>query len=161
MLDDDPALLTISYDWGLGGLEDGIGAAGHVGNRAIAEFFLSQGVLLTICVAAMLGQTDDVRAFLESDPEQAQAKGPHGIPVLFHAAMSGKVEIAELLLATGCREGFNQALHGAVNFSHLEMVAWLLEHGVTDTNTLDFQNKTPLEKARAKSDEGIMILLQR
>src|SRR3954453_17117025 len=98
MLKDRPDLLNVEYDWGpQGGTENGIGAAAHVGNRPIAEFFLAQGVPSNICVAAMLGQVDQVKAFLESDPALANARGAHGITVMFHAAMSGSIPVVELL----------------------------------------------------------------
>ena len=51
---DKPALLTVQHQWGENDYEDGLGAASHVGNRAIAEFFLEQGVPMSICSAAML-----------------------------------------------------------------------------------------------------------
>src|SRR5258707_2145353 len=107
MLAEQPDLLNVEYDWGPGGRETGIGAAAHVGDRAIAEFFLARGVPSNICVAAMLGRTDEVRQALNNDPSLANARGAHGISVLFHAAMSGNIEIAGLLLAAGCHEGFN------------------------------------------------------
>src|SRR5688572_20161515 len=63
MLADRPELLNIEYDWGaMGGLETPIGAAAHVGNRAIAEFLLAKGAPSNICVAAMLGKDDEVKA---------------------------------------------------------------------------------------------------
>jgi ankyrin repeat protein len=160
LLAEHPDLLDAAYDWGAGGIEDGISAAAHVGNRAIAEFYLSQGIPLTICAAAMLGWVDDVRAFLVADPTLAQARGAHGIPVLFHAALSGKVEIAEMLVAAGCQEGFNHALHGAADFGQHGMAVWLLAHGVTDASTPDYQNKTPLEKAQERGDTAMIALLQ-
>ena len=42
MLTQNPELLTVEYDWGQGRPENGVSAAGHVGNRDIAEFFLAQ-----------------------------------------------------------------------------------------------------------------------
>jgi ankyrin repeat protein len=159
LLAEHPDLLQAAYDWGPSGLEDGLSAAAHVGHRIIAEFLLAQGVPSTMCAAAMLGRTEEVRAFLAADPSQANARGAHGIPVLFHAAMSGRIEIVELLWAAGCREGFNQALHGAVNFGHQDMAAWLLTHGVTDAHTPDFQGKTPLQKAEERGDAALIALI--
>jgi uncharacterized protein len=161
MLAAQPGLLRVEYDWGPGGLEDGLGAASHVGNRPIAEFLIAEGAPPTICTLAMLGDTAGVKKELASDPAQANARGAHGIPVMFHAAMSGKVEIAESLLAAGCKEGFNHALHGAIMFGHTDMVAWLLDHGVTDLNARDWQNKTPLENAQANNQQAIVDLLMR
>ena len=101
MLADQPALLTVQHQWGEGDFEDGLGAASHVGNRPIAEFFLAQGVPLSVCAAAMLGRTSDVAAFIQADAAQANAHGAHNIPILFHAAMSGDTALTDLLLASG------------------------------------------------------------
>jgi ankyrin repeat protein len=160
MLKDEPALLTVVHDWGESGLEDGIGAAAHVGNRKIAEFFLAQGVPLNICVAAMLGRAEDVKAFLELDPALANARGAHGIPVMFHAAMSGNTEVADLLRQHGCNEGYSAALHGAIAHRHKNMVAWLLDNGATELEALDFQGKTPLQQATETNQADIADLLR-
>src|SRR5262249_38835705 len=144
----------------MGGLESGIGAAAHVGNRAIAEFFLAQGVSPTICVMAMLGRIDAVRAMLAQDPALANARGAHGITVMFHTAMSGEIPIAELLKAAGCNEGFSYALHGAIAFGHDKMVAWLLDNGATNINAPDYENKTPLERATERNQPAIIELLK-
>jgi ankyrin repeat protein len=160
LLAEHPDLLRAEYDWGPGGLEEGIGAAAHVGNRTIAEFFLSKGVPLNICVAAMLGRIADVRAFLAADPGLANARGAHGIPVMFHAAMSGSVEVTEVLRAHGCDEGYSSALHGAINFGHRDMVAWLLDHGATQLDVKDYQDKTPLRRAEESGLTEIAELLR-
>ncbi|MBC7869867.1 MAG: ankyrin repeat domain-containing protein [Chitinophagaceae bacterium] len=160
MLAENPDLLRVEYEWQPGDLEDGIGAAAHVGNREIAEFFLEQGVSLNICVAAMLGRQEDVKSFLEKDPALANAKGAHGISLMFHAAMSGSVEIAKLLKEHGCNEGYNHALHGAINHKQSAMVRWLLENGVTDVNTLDYQGKTPLKNAQESGQIEVAAMLE-
>ena len=159
-LTDHPDLLPVYYDWGDSGLENAIGAAAHVGNRQIAEYLLSLGAEPNICVWAMLGDVVQVRAILKTDRSQANARGAHGIPVLFHAAMSGNLDVVEALYAAGCHEGFNFALHGAVNFGQTEIVRWLLAHGVTDVGTKDFQGRTPLEKAQEAGAEEIVELLE-
>jgi uncharacterized protein len=130
--------------------ESALAAASHTGQRAIAEFLLEQGAPLVICTAAMLGRTDDVAAFLHEDASLANARGAHGIPILFHAAMSGNTDVTGLLLAHGGGEGINAALHGAVAYNHVTMAQWLLAHGVTDVNVLNFEEKTPLKVANER-----------
>jgi len=147
MLADNPALLTVQHQWGENDYEDGIGAASHVGNRPIATFFLEQGVPLSICAAAMLGRTADVAAFIQADPAQANAHGAHRIPILFHAALSGDTDLTDLLLNAGCTEGFDDAVHAAIMGGHADMVSWLLEHGASDLQVLNYEGKSPLKKA--------------
>jgi ankyrin repeat protein len=160
MFADNPALLHVAYEWSPGDWEQGVMAAAHMGNRAIAEFFLAQGSVMNICVAAMLGRTDDVKAFLEGDRNLANARGAHQITVMFHAAMSGKTEIAQLLKAYGCKEGYSYALHGAIDYGHQSMVEWLLDNGVQNINALNFEGKTPLKVALEKGHDDIADLLR-
>lgn len=155
-----PDLLYAQHQWGEDDFEDGLGAASHVGNRDIAQFFIAQGVEPTICTLAMLGDRAGVSAFLSIDPQTANARGAHGITVMFHAALSGDTEIASMLKVAGCVEGYNHALHGALMFGHVDMVRWLLDNGVTDVNTKNFQDKTPLAVAIEKSYADIEALLR-
>src|SRR5262245_56477866 len=98
LLAEDPSLLNIMYEpW----RETPLGAASHVGNRAIAEYLLGQGAPLTVPTAAMLGQVDGIKAFLVADPANAHVTGAHGISLLFHGAMSGNIELVEMLKAHG------------------------------------------------------------
>ncbi len=161
LLAEHPALLNVAFQWGEDDFEDGLGAASHVGNRAIAEFYLAQGVPLTICTAAMLGRVHDVKKFLNDDPSLATAKGAHKITLLFHTAMSGKTEIANLLVERGGGEGATHAIHGAINFGHLDMTRWLLEHGAKDdVEVLNYEGKTPLQKASELGHTEIADLLR-
>lgn len=160
MLAENPDLLNVEHQWGEDDYESGIGAAAHVGNRPIAEFFLAQGVTSNICVAAMLGRLNEVQGYLEQDRTQANAHGAHSIPVLFHAAMSGNVEIAALLKAQGCTEGYDIALHGAIASGHKDMVAWLLDNGASDVTVKNYEDKTPLAKAIEGEHAEIADLLR-
>jgi hypothetical protein len=103
MLAEQPTLLNATWDWGGGDFETGIGGAGHMGNREIAEFLISQGARLDIFVAAMLGKIDIVRALLTTWPSLLQSKGPHGIPLLRHARAGGDQakEVVEYLTSLG------------------------------------------------------------
>lgn len=160
LLAEHPDLLNVRHQWGPEDFEDGIGAAAHVGSRAIAEFFLAQGAPSSICVAAMLGRADEVRQFLEADPALANARGAHGIALMFHAAMSGSLEVVDLLYERGCREGFSSALHGAINHGHKEIVAWLLDHGAADMSIKNFQGKSPMQNALDQNRQDIADLLR-
>ena len=140
--------------------EDALGAAAHVGNRPIAEYLLASGAPATIFSAAMLGDVEAVRDFLDRDPSLANAGGAHGIPLMVHAGAGGDTAVAELLRARGCREGFGQALHGAAMFGHEAMVRWLLERGVDDVNLPSTQGKTALDLARLAGHHEVVRMLE-
>ena len=150
-----PALLNSRYDlWNETALE----AAAHMGAHDIAHYLLAAGAPLTICAAAMLGQTAQVAAFLRADPALADATGAHGIPVLVHAALSGKPEIAELLVRAGGGAGADDALVEAVTCGHKNMVAWLLEYGAS-AHAVNFEGKSALRIAQEKGYDEIVRLL--
>lgn len=155
-----PSLINASARW----VETPIQAASHTGAKEVAEFLLAQGASLDICTAAMLGQIDRVRAFLELDPALCRATGAHGIPVLYHAAIRGHVGVAELLLTFGADvnqgEGGNTALHGAARFGRAEMARWLLDRGAHG-NALDYEKKTPLRVAVEAGHADVADLLRR
>ncbi|MDX2078439.1 MAG: ankyrin repeat domain-containing protein [bacterium] len=159
-LEQYPDLLRAQHQWGEDDFEDGLGAASHVGNREIAQFFIAQGVEPTMCAVAMLGDRAGVDAFLALDPQSANARGAHGITVMFHAALGGDVAIAQTLKDAGCNEGFNHALHAAVGGGHGDMVRWLLANGVTDVNTKNFQDKTALVQAIENGHAEIEAMLR-
>ncbi len=69
LLEKEPGLLNSSWDWGGGDFESGLEAAGHVGNKDIANFLLSKGARMNIFCAAMLGRMDIVKAFLDFNPD--------------------------------------------------------------------------------------------
>jgi hypothetical protein len=103
MLAEQPALLNATWDWGGGDFETAIGGAGHMGNREIAEFLISQGARFDIFVAAMLGQINIVRSAIDALPKLVHSKGPHGIPLLRHARAGGDAaaSVVEYLVSKG------------------------------------------------------------
>jgi hypothetical protein len=101
MLESEPALLNAAWDWGGGDWETGLGAAAHMGRRDIALYLLDRGARADIFAAAMLGETEVVRALLSAWPALREAPGPHGIPLLAHAKAGGEQAraVVELLEA--------------------------------------------------------------
>jgi hypothetical protein len=98
LLDREPALLNAAWDWGGGDWETALGAASHMGRRDIALFLIDHGAPLDIFAAAMLGETEVVRAMLERFPMLVDARGPHGIPLRVHAEQGGEEARAVLEL---------------------------------------------------------------
>lgn len=155
-LTEEPALLNARFEeWD----ESALGAAAHTGQREIALYLLAQGAPLTICAAAMLGQADEVARMLDEEPARATANGAHGIPVLYHAALSGDTRIAELLVEHGGGQGAGHALIGACYRNHIEMARWLLAQGA-DPNQADFQGKRPLTLALERNFDELAALLR-
>lgn len=140
--------------------ETAIQAATQTGQREIAEYLIAQGAPVDICTAAMLGDERRVEEFLKQDPALARAKGSHGYPVLYHAALSGNTRIADLLKQYGGGEGKEFALHAAVLSGNSDMVNWLLANGVQDVNMPNYENKTPLTVALERGYFDIADMLQ-
>ena len=98
-LEVEPALVNACWDWGGGDWETALGGAAHMGRRDIALFLLERGARMDLFAAAMLGETEIVRAALEAFPAMRDARGPHGIPLVKHAEAGGEQarEVLELL----------------------------------------------------------------
>lgn len=139
--------------------ESPLGAAGHMGRRDIAEYLLAQGAELELATAAMLGRTEVVQAALAADPAKANSGGAHGIPLAFHAAMSGEVALLELLWEAGAQEALKTSLHGAVWHNRLAAARWLLEHGAS-VEERDYRGKNTLQAAEENELTEMLALLR-
>lgn len=106
MLGNEHLLLHSSWDWGGGDFESGIEAAGHVGNKEIATFLLSNGARYNIYLACMLGHLEVVKQVLTFNPGLLNSKGPHGFTMLHHAQRGGEEakSVADYLLSLGAKE---------------------------------------------------------
>jgi hypothetical protein len=90
IVDSRPSLAKAAWDWGFGDWEDALGAASHMGNRAIAEYLLAKGARPSLFSAAMLGNLDAVKAFIAAQPGAQAIRGPHSISLLAHARVGGE-----------------------------------------------------------------------
>src|SRR5215472_7059572 len=84
-----PSLARAAWDWGFGDWEDALGAASHMGNRAMAEYLISKGARPSIFSAAMLGELEIVKGFIAGHPGAQAIRGPHSISLLGHARVGG------------------------------------------------------------------------
>lgn len=159
MLAENPALLNENADW----IETPIQAASHVGRFDIIEFLLSKGAPLDICTAAVLEREADVRQFLADDPNLKHATGAHDIPLMFFAAISGNVAIAQILLDAGAalnvEDGITSPLHGAAIFGKAEMARWLLDNDANPYG-IDSSGKTAFDHALGGDNVVIIELLR-
>jgi len=143
--------------------EAGIEAAAHVNQRPIVEFLLAKGAPLDICTAVMLGRKDTVRDMVEAVPDVSRAAGAHGIPVMTFAAISGSLEIAELLFKKGApldaEPGVMTPIHMAVYMDRADMVDWLIEHGAKVDAT--YSGMTPVVFAEKQKRERVLDVFRR
>jgi len=91
LLAEHPTLLNATVDHQNGDFEAGIGGAGHMGRRDIAEFLIKSGARTDLFVETMLGHIEIVKPFLTRYPEMINCKGPHGISLIRHAEMGGEM----------------------------------------------------------------------
>lgn len=106
LLEANHLLLHTSFDWGGGDYESGIEAAGHVGNKEIANYLLSKGARYNVYLASMLGHLDIVKQVLTFNPGLLNSKGPHGFTMLHHAQKGGPeaAAVADYLKSLGAKE---------------------------------------------------------
>ena len=153
----DPRLVHVRYKQFD---EAPIEAASHVGNREIAEYLLGRGARFKIHCAVMLGMYESTVAFLDVKPELAVQPGAHNLPLMYHAAHGGDIRILELLKARGGDRDYGYALHSAAEMDNAEIAEWLLAQGA-DTETLNFQQKTPLTVAMERESFAVAELLRK
>lgn len=101
LVDQEPALVNATWDWGEGDWESGLGSAAHTASKEIAQFLLERGARMDVFCAAMLGKMEIVKAFVEDDPSVVNLRGPHGIPLLQHAVIAEQKEIEAFLKEKG------------------------------------------------------------
>ena len=160
MLAEDPDLINTRSNLD----ETPLGAASHVGNRAMAEYLLSQGAELDFPAAVMLGRTAWVTSILDADPSLAQSAGVHGISVLFHAVVGGNLEMVQLLIERGAditsvAGPDATALNAAAWRGDEPMAAWLIEQGAS-ADVPDFEGKTALQRAEENGHESIAAMMR-
>jgi ankyrin repeat protein len=140
-------------------IESALGAAGHVGNETIAKYLLANGAKPELAASAMLGERDMVEAAIARDPKLATSGGAHNISIAFHAALSGDVQMMQVLWDAGAQEQVKQSLLGAVMKNRLEMAKWLIDHGAA-TDIKDFQGRSALEVAEQSGFSEMADLLR-
>jgi ankyrin repeat protein len=111
----------------------------------------------------MLGHLDCMDDFLKEDPNLVNARGAHGIPLLYFPMIHARVEVAEYLLLHGADpnaaspDGITP-LHSTVMFNQPKMAKWLLDHGAIQNPKYD--GKTPLAMALEKKYTELVEILR-
>ncbi len=159
LLEKYPAMVSSDASW----TETAIQAAAQMGQVEIVNYLIDHGADYDICTAAMLGNLDCMDDFLKLDPNLINARGAHGIPLLYFPVIRARVEVAEFLFQHGAdpnaaSPGGITPLHGAVMFDQPKMAEWLLAHGVIPNPIYD--GKTPLAMAVEKKQVELIEVLR-
>ncbi|MDD7887265.1 hypothetical protein PQO00_14780 [Flavivirga sp. 57AJ16] len=106
LLEEYPTLLNAAHDWRRGDFETGLGAASHVGNKEMAQYFLDHGTQANIFTAALFGKLDIIKPMMRFSPSLINVKGPHCFTLLHHAEKGGDdaLEVKDYLLSLGLKE---------------------------------------------------------
>ncbi len=159
LLEKYPSLVSANASW----TETAIQAAAQTGQVEIANYLIERGAEYDICTAAMLGNLDCMDDFLLEDAGLINARGAHGIPLLYFPVIRGQAAVADYLLQHGADpnaaspDGITP-LHGAVMFNQPEMAEWLLEHGASPNPRYD--GKTPLATALEKKQDRLVEIFR-
>jgi ankyrin repeat protein len=159
LLEKYPAIINNNASW----TETAIEAAAQTGQVEIVNYLLAHGAEYDICTAAMLGSKDCLEEFLKENPGLVDARGAHGIPLLYFPVIRSNPDIAEYLLQQGANPnaaspGGITPLHGAAMFNKPQMARWLLDHGTQPNPKYD--GKTPLALALANDLEELAEVLR-
>jgi ankyrin repeat protein len=154
-----PSIINANASWA----ETAIQAAAQTGQVEIVNYLLEHGAEYDICTAAMLGSMDCMNDFLLEDPNLVNARGAHGIPLLYFPVIHSRKDAVEYLLSHGAdpnaaSPGGITPLHGAAIFNQPEMALWLLEHGA-DPNP-KYEGKTPLSLALENEQKELVEILR-
>ena len=154
-----PSIVSANASW----TETAVQAAAQTGQVDIVNYLIDHGAEYDICTAAMLGNLDCMDDFLKEDPNSINARGAHGIPLLYFPMIHARMKVADYLLQHGADPSAASlagitALHGAVMFNQPAMAEWLLQHGA-DPNP-KYEGKTPLTMAVDKNRAELIEILR-
>jgi uncharacterized protein len=161
LLDVDPEIASARDPNGVSAVLTSI----YSGRAEIRDLLLQRGAVLEIHDAAAAGKLNRVKEFVEKNPALAKSYSPDGFPVVALASFFGHIDVARYLAAQGADldaaasngSGYN-SLTASVAAGHTEIVAWLLENGVS-ANYRYGPGYTPLLTAAANGRLDVVKLL--
>ena len=159
LLKEQPHLVNGTWDWGGGDFETPLGAASHMGRKDIAKLLIDRGARKDLFYYAMVGNMTVLCAAISDDEGVVHVPGPHGLSMIYHAAISGNVDLTTYLKSLGGKVN-NGTLNAAVQYSgSYEMTEWVLDNGASYHGQTGFGKKPLAEQARAKGQTAIADLL--
>jgi len=159
LLEQYPSIISANASW----TETAVQAAAQTGQVDIVNYLVDHGAEYDICTAAMLGNLDCLEDFIAEDADTINARGAHGIPLLYFPVIHAKQAVAEYLLQHGADPNAASAdgitpLHSAVMFDQPKMAQWLLERGAEPNPK--YNGKTPLGLALEKNQADLVDVLR-
>jgi ankyrin repeat protein len=111
----------------------------------LARQLVARGATYDLTIAAVLGDTEQVRAMLDANPSRISEVRPNARRPLSAAAEFGRLDIVKLLLERGADPTWpdvddssrGAALHAAARAGNREMVELLLAHGADPNGFVD------------------------
>jgi ankyrin repeat protein len=161
LLDADPEIVSAKDAAGVSAVLTSI----YTGRKEIRDLLLQRGAVLELHDAAAAGKLQKVKEFVERNPALAKSHSPDGFPIVALAGFFGHLDVARYLAEKGADlnaaatngSGYNP-LTASVAGGHQEIVAWLLENGVSP-NYRYGPGYTPLLTAAANGRLEIVKLL--
>ena len=159
LLKQEPRLVNATWDWGGGDFETALGAASHMGRNDIAQLLLDAGARKDLFYYAMEGNLAVLMPAIDVDPSIVQVPGPHTLSLLYHAAISGNIELTVFLKEHGGMVE-DHLLNASVQYGKsYEMTEWLLDNGASYHGQSGFGKKPLAKFARDKGMPEIANLL--
>jgi len=161
LLDADPEIASARDPNGVSAVLTSI----YTGRSELRDLLLQRGAVLEIHDAAAVGKLERVKEFVEKNSTLAKSHSPDGFPIVALACFFGHLDVARYLAEKGADlntaasngSGYN-SLTASVAGGHGDIVAWLLENGVSPNYGYG-PGYTPLLTAAANGRLDIVKLL--
>jgi ankyrin repeat protein len=161
LLDAEPEIISAKDANGVSAVLTSI----YTGQQGIRDLLLQRGAVLELHDAAAAGKLQKIKEFVEDNSALAKSYSPDGFPIVALACFFGHLDVARYLAEKGADlnaaatngSGYN-SLTASVAGGHTQIVAWLLENGVS-ANYRYGPGYTPLLTAAANGHLEIIKLL--
>ena len=133
--------------------------AAELGSADVAKFLIDAGARTDLFYYAMTGNINVIRPAILHNPSMTKEKGPHGISLMFHAAISGSPLLTQLLFDHDATVDDNCLRASVTHGRSYPMTLWLLERGARYYGQKAFGNAPLAEWAKNEGLTDISNLL--